>query len=693
MKRVVLFIFIMSVFIFLIYTVSPSVNSGDSGEFITTSITLGIAHSPGYPLYSLVGKIFSYIIPFGNYAYRINLMNTVFVIFVIVILFSFANNRNISSNVLDIINILSTIGVLIFSKSFWRNSVQTEVFILNVLFVVLIIFILFLPIKFVKKWCLISFLFGISLGNHHTIVFLLPGLVYLFFSSKSELTNLWKDIFLFIIFFVIGISVYTILPLRSQKNPGLDWGNTEKIVNLYRVITRKDYGTFQLTVEKPLPRNFVNIVQQVKRYIKHTLNDIPLAIVILCILGIVIVYNEDKNKCFALSTTLFLCGIGFFILSNLPFEPIHDGILERFYIFPNTIVCIFTLLFITSKKNFFSTKLRKVFLTIVLLLCFVWNITKNYPFCNLRSYYLNYDYGMNILRTIVPNGILFMDGGDDTFYTLAYLQFAEGRRKDISLHDRGGVVFKNIYGEDFRQLTKEEKEIRRQQIESSFLSRRTVYYSTFNKNILPKATLFPVGALYKAVPKDTREKIFPHYSFEFYSLRSVYQEYDDYRSKALCPIYDFIEATNIEPIQTKIDLLKYTYLRWPEVDWLKNNVSIELHNLGYKMFNEGDYNITEKIYKFLIYINPKDIYALLNLGVTYERLGKLDLAEQTYNTASKIDPTNPNTYYNLAVLYWKKNDWDNVIKYFNKVLQLQPDNKEVKNFLLKAEIEKNKLNK
>jgi len=49
-------------FIILLITSSPTVCTGDSGELITASSTLGIAHPPGYPLYVLLGKIFSIVI-------------------------------------------------------------------------------------------------------------------------------------------------------------------------------------------------------------------------------------------------------------------------------------------------------------------------------------------------------------------------------------------------------------------------------------------------------------------------------------------------------------------------------------------------------------------------------------------------------------------------------------------------------
>ncbi|MBU1262241.1 DUF2723 domain-containing protein, partial [bacterium] len=46
-----------------LHTLTPTVGFHDSGELITVAYTLGIAHPPGYPLYTLFGKVFITLIP------------------------------------------------------------------------------------------------------------------------------------------------------------------------------------------------------------------------------------------------------------------------------------------------------------------------------------------------------------------------------------------------------------------------------------------------------------------------------------------------------------------------------------------------------------------------------------------------------------------------------------------------------
>ena len=56
-------------------TTAPDVLPADAGEFQLVAALLGVAHPPGYPLYTLVGHLFIRLIPWGTPAYRLNLMS------------------------------------------------------------------------------------------------------------------------------------------------------------------------------------------------------------------------------------------------------------------------------------------------------------------------------------------------------------------------------------------------------------------------------------------------------------------------------------------------------------------------------------------------------------------------------------------------------------------------------------------
>ena len=48
---------------------------GDSGDLVTAVYVLGIPHPTGYPLYVLLGKLWSVLIPVGTVAWRMSLFS------------------------------------------------------------------------------------------------------------------------------------------------------------------------------------------------------------------------------------------------------------------------------------------------------------------------------------------------------------------------------------------------------------------------------------------------------------------------------------------------------------------------------------------------------------------------------------------------------------------------------------------
>jgi hypothetical protein len=61
-----------------VLSLAPSVTFWDAGELIASMKILGIPHPPGTPLFVLLGHVWGHAIPFGEFAWRTNLMSAVF---------------------------------------------------------------------------------------------------------------------------------------------------------------------------------------------------------------------------------------------------------------------------------------------------------------------------------------------------------------------------------------------------------------------------------------------------------------------------------------------------------------------------------------------------------------------------------------------------------------------------------------
>src|SRR3989344_4647700 len=69
---------IISLFFLLFYVFfqSSSVYGGDSGDLVTAAFVQGVAHPPGYPLYTFIASLLTKI-PYSSVAWRVGLLSSI----------------------------------------------------------------------------------------------------------------------------------------------------------------------------------------------------------------------------------------------------------------------------------------------------------------------------------------------------------------------------------------------------------------------------------------------------------------------------------------------------------------------------------------------------------------------------------------------------------------------------------------
>jgi hypothetical protein len=80
MQRVLsLLVFVLTTFVY-VFTCNPTVTGGDNGELITAAHVLGVAHPPGYPLWTMLAALQIRLFNFTDWdiAYRVNLLSGLF---------------------------------------------------------------------------------------------------------------------------------------------------------------------------------------------------------------------------------------------------------------------------------------------------------------------------------------------------------------------------------------------------------------------------------------------------------------------------------------------------------------------------------------------------------------------------------------------------------------------------------------
>lgn len=206
---------LITLFFILVISACPSIYAGDSSLFAAASFSLGSAHPPGYPLYVILGKLFTFV-PFGNVAFKLNLMSAFFGTLTCLMVFKTSMELTGNSSASWASALICGISPLFFSE-----SLKAEVYTLNS-FLAMTVFYSGLRMltggDFFKNSMLAFFLLGMGMGNHHTIGFM--GLVFLWPVAARWRDITFRWIALVPVFFLAGVSINLFLYLRSQAIAG-----------------------------------------------------------------------------------------------------------------------------------------------------------------------------------------------------------------------------------------------------------------------------------------------------------------------------------------------------------------------------------------------------------------------------------------------------------------------------------------
>ncbi len=115
--------------------ISPYVGRADTFEFQVIAPRLGIAHPSGYPLYILVGKLFS-LLPLGAVAWRVNLSSAVCAALAAGALYRTLAPLNGDASKTTLAPLLAAL-TLAFSPTLWARAIEAETYALNALLVAL----------------------------------------------------------------------------------------------------------------------------------------------------------------------------------------------------------------------------------------------------------------------------------------------------------------------------------------------------------------------------------------------------------------------------------------------------------------------------------------------------------------------------------------------------------------------------
>ncbi len=643
-----IFILLSVILYFYISGLTADVYGGDVGDLVTAAVVRGVAHPPGYPLFTLLGFILSHI--------HLNLepVTNVGLISVFAAIGSLYIFWNITKLFIPnkLIQALS-IGSLAFSYHFWLYSEIPEVFMLNIFLSLCLIYnVLVFYKKTEFKNLGLTFLFlGLGMSNHMTIIMLVPLVVLLGINKRREIFAFRKKLLVVPLLFLVGLLPYFYIPLAASRNPIVSWDDAKNLPNFIDLVLRRDYGTFSAGIF-PRPayelRSFL-----LKNYFESITMSLTLPVIIVSLLGAINLLRKERYAGLSLIGSTILVGPVFVLYAAFPIT--NNFVLatvERFYLLSEVMVVIFfpwgLLLLYTFFARVFSKKIYSVVLLSVFVLIPILQFAKNYQRTNLSQLSIGNEFGANFMRNL-PEGSLLVAEGDTKSFNTWYVHFVKKIRPDIDLVEIGNFAIRNDYFTPIFERSK--KEYKKDDLYAFFRTiekiskNRPVFATTQIKLNNPDFMWLPRGIGYQLIERKNFPKI------------------EDYRKMFPSDFanIDIPERTKLLPFErnlTTSDIPTY--------------YADSFVKIGDIFFNEyADFSAAAKYYKYATVIDPEFSKGYAGKSRVESQFGNCSDADTDMKKAIDLYPIEKSYYYfwyfNAVNCYKDPKKIDGVSQHFRQV--------------------------
>jgi len=188
----------------------------DSIEYQLTTLTLGVSHPPGYPLFTWIGALFVHLIPFNNPAFRLNLLSLAASVITVLL------TQRIVYRLTHSITI-ATLGALVlaFAVRFWYQATYTELYPLYNTLIAgnMLALLAFAQTRKPRYYFLSITLYALSFGVNVPAIVLLPMWLWAVLSTDHRMLTRPKNLFVTALIVLIIAAQYLWVPLRALGNP------------------------------------------------------------------------------------------------------------------------------------------------------------------------------------------------------------------------------------------------------------------------------------------------------------------------------------------------------------------------------------------------------------------------------------------------------------------------------------------
>jgi hypothetical protein len=430
-----------------------SVALEDDSLFVLSSYFLGVEHPPGYPLFTLVGHLFTYL-PFGSVAYRVHLASALFGALSGAAAWLCA--RSLIHGRLPAYVAAFALGL---SPVFWSQSIIAEVYTLNTFFFLILVY---LGVQAstrsaqapdreaggVLLW--MALVFGLSLSNHWPLMLLVaPAFAVLLWPRRHELL---KRLGLLSWLAILGLVPYLWMIRRSWMAVPINFdGPLETLPEIAFFISRAGYAG----IDTSASANWMDRVKFFQFFGAQLFLQFAVVGTLLAAIGFTVQWRLLGRRVAAFLTLAFLmCSAVLLLLLGFDYSAATKHI---FHVYPLPAYAVFALWMglgfawlarrYALRRGHAAAGAAAV-LALILALGARTNLLTNHEW--------GAHYAQAVLRMLPRNAVVFGQGEAD-LGPMAYFHMIENARPDITLYQAKGLVLGNRL---FHPLRTDEKTAR-----------------------------------------------------------------------------------------------------------------------------------------------------------------------------------------------------------------------------------------
>lgn len=619
-------------FIVYILTLAPGVFFVDSGELAVACIKLGIAHPTGYPLFTILGRVFS-LIPSSEPIFILNFSSALFSSIAVLIFFYLVsffisltdrfekiNPKKKKKNIFipETVNYMISFSsslILAFSFTFWNTANSIEVYNLHKIFLALLLFTFIKANYFElfskksdsdtgKYWILFAFLAGLSFTNHLSTMFLAIGMIYLYFASNGFNKESFRRLLYLIPLFVLGLSPYIYLFLRAEYAP-VAWGYPHNWENFVRHISGKQFSVWMFSSSDTMIKQFNHFIEVYPR-------ELSVFVLIIIIMGLIELYRADI-KLFLFTLLIFV----FTVLYSINYD-IYD--IDSYFIAAFFISVLWSgmgikFIFKWISNMNFQENMKKYVMYLILIFLPGFLLFTNYGKNDESKNHFVKDYTFNVFNSAKQNSIIMSTQWDFWVSSSWYYQYVKGMRPDVMVVDK----------ELFRR--------------GWYLRHIKVHYPDFYGRIKTEFDAYETELI--KFERFTHKYLEPKSELDRKELEKIQLSFYNFLNAIVDKNQDknFYTTYEIEDVKAPMEKFGKDYIRIPEGLLIKYTKSAEFDSTYKDPDFKFDYsNNTIYYYEFLM----KNYYRALMLRANYlMNFEKYNEAEKLVNLAVEIENKAP----------------------------------------------------